>query len=425
MKNIVLFINAMRPATFRALELQNETTGREFEPVILVDEKIADSIFKRNGQLPHLDKVRVIRADFDDVASVTKALKPIEDNIFAVTSQYENSVLELKKIVPHLPYCDMPTETSLEWATEKKLMRELMHAYDESLVPKFFEVHELSDKKLDEIEQQMSYPMIVKPSGLEGSLLVSMVNNKAELRERLEHGFSEVDKAYSIWIKRQRPFFLVEEFMQGQMYSIDVYADKQGGYTHTPIVKVITGKQIGFDDFFGFARITPADISADEEKQAQTAAENACTALGLRSVTVHVELMRTEDGWKIIELGPRIGGYRHDLYMRSFGINHIMNDITNRGGEPVFINREAKGHAALLNIYARSEGTFQDFSGLDTVKDLASFVEANQTLQPGAQLFFAKNNGDPVFEISLFNENYDKLLEDIATVDKTLTINVQ
>lgn len=419
-RNIVLFINAIRPATFDALETYKQKTGHEFIPIVFVDQNIQAAITERNGQEAHIGKVRVITADFDSAHSIREALKPYVGHIYTVTAQYENCVHELKKILPFIPYLPTPTEKSLDWATEKKLMREMLEAYDPSLVPRYLEVSDYTEETLLYIESSLTYPVVVKPSGLEGSLLVSMVRDAVELRSTLEHTFKEIQKGYDTWIKRQTPVVLVEEFMEGDMYSIDTYVAHDGTPYHMPPVQVITGQKVGFDDFFGYAQISPTSLPEEEIKRAEHTAEKACRALGLRSVTAHVELMKTPSGWKIIELGPRIGGYRHDIYRLSYGINHIVNDILIRGGDVPQIPRTVLGHTAMLKIYARSEGELQKIEGLEKLSGLASYISHRQIIVIGELAQFAKNNGDAILEIALTHEDKAQLERDIRLIEHEL-----
>ncbi len=423
-KKYVLFINAIRPATFEALRLHEQETGDFFYPVVFVDKKIKKRITIRNGQNEHLNKVPFITVDFDSPQSIRDGLGQIGGDLSAVVSQYENSILELKKLLPYVPYIYTPSETSLEWATEKKLMREIMEAYDATLVPAYVEAHDYSEATIERIEASVEYPLIIKPSGLEGALLVSRVDNHTELQETLEKGFHKIQEAYDTWIKRQKPFFLAEEFMDGEMYSIDVYLDSNGDGICTPIVKVITGKKVGYDDFFGYVRKTPVLDISDEDLAAQTAIRS-CQALNLKSITAHVELMRLRNGeWKIIELGPRIGGYRHDLYKQSFGINHIVNDILIRAGEVPTVPVIPKGHSAMYNIYAYNEGTITEILGLDKINNLASLVRINQLVSVGEKAIFAKNNGDPIFEVLMFNTDEYQFQKDCDSLEKELQIVV-
>ena len=426
MKNskVILFVNAIRPATFAALEKHFENTGQRLIPYVFVNSHIEDRVITRNGQLNHKSKAKFISADINNSASVIDALSKIEGKVIALVSQYENSMDEYKKLIPYFPNLYLPTSESIDWATEKKLMREKLEEYNKNLVPKFLKIHNNSLKTILEVEKNIEYPLIIKPSGLEGSLLVSLVRDRKELKTSLAKGFELIQHAYDFWIKRQKPFFLAEEFMDGDMYSVDCYVDRFGEVNHTPLVRVITGHSVGFDDFFGYMRITPSDISKEDVKLAKKAAEDACKALNLKSLTAHVELMHTATGWKIIELGPRIGGYRHEMYGQSYGINHIMNDILNRAGEKPIIPDKLLGYSAMFNIHAREEGIFESFSGDDIVKLLESFVNIKQRYEIGEKLLFARHNGDPVFDIMLFNSDKEILLKDIHKMEKALKINV-
>jgi biotin carboxylase len=424
-KNIILFVNAMRPATFDALKAYEEKTGRTFTPLVLVDRKIQTSISERNGQNLHHKNLLVVNADFDSPMSIRKALRLYEDRIFAVTCQYENSMLELKKLIGYFPYLQMPTQSSIEWSTEKKLMRELLESYDVSLVPEYMEISDYSESSIKSIEAHLDYPVIVKPSGLEGSLLVTMANNRLELNITLERTFRDIQGAYVKWIKRQTPRLLVEEFMDGDMYSVDTYVDSQGVCYSNPVVKVITGRKVGFEDFFGYMQGVPSNLNEQEATNAQKTAEKASHALGLRSVTAHVELMKLhQGGWKVIELAPRIGGYRHEIYSLGYGINHIMNDTLNRAGETPQISHKLVAHTALFHIYANDEGTIRAIKGIEEIKQLKSFFSLKQNSFLGDTARFAKNNGDPILSVVLTNSKKSMFESDVESMQTLVAIEV-
>lgn len=424
-KDIVIFINAIRPATFPALKYYEEVYGRTLVPIIMVDTKIKAAILERNAQHNHLHKIEVVTADFDDAKSVREALKPYEGRVFAVTSQYENSILELKKIVPYLPYLPMPTEKSLVWATEKKLMRELFMAYDPNITPKFTKATDDSIETVKKIEQKMPYPLIVKPSGLEGSLLVSLVRDRSELSKALKFTFSEIQEGYDTWIKRQEPTILVEEFMEGDMYSVDLYISSSGVFYRTPFVKVITGHKSGHSgDFFGYMQHTDVELDDEQELLAYKTAEDACRALGLRSVTAHIELIRTKSGWKIIELGPRIGGYRHEIYNYGFGINHIANDVLIRAGEKPNVTDKLVQHTALLNIYPSSEGVVRAIEGLENAQNLQSFMYLHNHIKVGEITQFARNNGDPILQFILSHSDKKQFYNDVNRLETEINFKI-
>jgi biotin carboxylase len=423
-KDIVLFVNSIHAPTYSALRAYEEKTGLSLKPVVVVDQKIKRTIHALNKQEHLYENAEIVTADFDVTASVRQALKPYEGRIFAITSQYENSIADFRKIIPHVPYLHTPTETSLDWATDKKLMREAFNAYDPALSPQSMQANDANVATIAAIESTMSYPMIIKPSGLERSLLVAAVHDRQELSKTLAHTFKEIHKAHKKWLKRTEPTVLVEELMQGDMYSIDSYISASGTFRHAPPIKVVTGRQAGFEDFFAYLQMTPPGLREAEIRRACHTAEQACKALGLRAVTAHTELMRTSSGWKIIEVGPRIGGYRHELYTLSHGLNHITNDILNRAGKNPEVPRQAQGHAAIFKTYAREEGLLRSIEGLEVVESLSSYVTMKLPYAKGDMLKFARNNGDAVIEVTLCHQNAGQLLADIQTLETTLNIRV-
>lgn len=424
-KDVVLFINSMFAPTTNALGTFEEKTGRHFTPVVIVDINIQESIHTLNDQ-NHLieNHVEVITADFDSPASIRQALKPYEDRLVAVLSQYENSIHEFKKIIPYLPYLQTPTESSLDWATDKKLMRAEFDAYDPTLSPASLHVEDALPATIAAIEQKLSYPIIIKPSGLECSLLVSVASDRTQLADQLRNTFKQLHTAYRHLLKRLEPSVLVEEFMTGDMYSIDAYVTLDGTCRHTPPVKVVTGNKVGFDDFFPYLTITPTGLTAAEISDANDTVERACKALGLRATTAHTELIRTPKGWRIIEIGPRIGGYRPELYGLTIGLNHIANDIVNRMGIAPEIPVKVLNHAAVLQTYARQEGKLKAIHGLDKIKQLPSFVSMKQRFQAGDMLYFAQNNGHPAFEVMLCHADEAQLQSDLRTVEQVLHIEL-
>lgn len=423
-KEVVLFINSMHAPTHSALRSYANKTGKHFKPVVIVDTCIKDSIHELNSQ-DHLDgNAEVISADFSSAASLRQALQPFEGQICAVTSQYENSIHELKKIVPYLPYLPVPTETSLDWATDKKLMREAFNAYDRSLSPQSIQVDDATKATVQKVEDTMNYPVIIKPSGLERSMLVAVAHNHQELLDTLDYTFKQLEKAHRQWLKRTRPTVLVEEFMEGDMYSIDTYIASDGTCRHASPIKVITGHKVGFEDFFTYLQLSPCGLSTEESAGAYEATARACKALGLRSITAHTELMNTPNGWKIIEVGPRIGGYRHELYGLSHDMNHIVNDIINRTGETPDVPNKPKRYAAIFKTYAQEEGRLKSIHGLAQVERLSSYVTMKHPYKKGDMLKFARNNGNAPIEITLCNDDQDQLRADIETIEKTVYVEV-
>src|SRR5690606_2687046 len=123
------------------------------------------------------------------------------------------------------------------------------------------------------------------------------------------------------------------------------------------------------------------------------------------NTTVHVELMRIDNDWKIIEIGARIGGLRPKLHRMSCGINHGMNDVLVRMGKQPIVPRRCKKFAAAIKYYAKEEGEIKSILGLKKIEKLSSFHSIEMRKKRGDQSIFAKNGGGAIFVLYLVNDS--------------------
>ncbi len=419
-KNIILFVGKVFGHMADAVSEYKEQTGTAYRLAVLYDINKNKKIANKKQLLTRFDIV--LACDLSSPTAIQKALLPYQHDIAAITCRGEDSVPLLANVIPHVPYINTPTSESLTWSTDKVLMRERLKTHNRSIAPAFTIVHNTDAATLKKIEEKIGFPLVAKPAGLAASRLVSICYHREELENVLKKTFKKISALYKETHGRWEPKVLVEQFMDGDMYSIDGYVSRRGTVRFCPMVHIKTGKNIGFDDFFGYLQMTPTLLKKDSVEKAESVATEAVHALGLRSTTVHIELMKTEVGWKIIELGPRIGGFRHLMYELSYGINHTMNDILTHLGKKPHIVKKVKGYTAAMKFFAKKEGRLSKLTGIKKAQALASFRKLYQNKKIGDQCQFAKHGGSSVFDIILFNEKRSELLADIRRLEKHVNI---
>lgn len=367
----------------------------------------------------------MVAADLSSPSDITRALLPYRDRLLAVTCRGEYNIGAFQHIIPHVPYLRTPTVESLKWSTNKLEMRKRFFAFDKSITPKFAIVHDASRASIAKIVKRVRFPMVLKPAGLAASLLVTLCYHQADLDKALKNAFRKIRKLYREQGSQGEPQLLVEEFMEGGMYSIDSYVTSRGRVSHCPIVHIKTGHAVGFDDFFGYIRTTPTTLSKTAVEAAQAVATKAVYALGLRNCTVHIELMRTEEGWKVIEAGPRIGGNRVLMYQLSYGFDHAQNDILVRIPKKLHIATRAKAHTAVIYIYPKKEGVIVKIKGVKKVAELASYHAITKSKKVGDVSRFSKHGGKAVLTITLCNKDRSDLLADIRRLEQMVAIETR
>lgn len=418
-RDIVLFVGSYLESQYLAMKKLEKIIGRQLTACVLVSniKTCAEGVYARG-------RVIIVECDFASSLSIAKALAPYQEHFLAVTCRSEKNIPLLKSVIPHVPYLNSPTETSLDWTTDKIRMRQLLRVYDKTISPKFTVVHDASVETLDRIEKTVGYPLMLKPAGLASSLLVTLCYHREELEANLKNMVHKIGRIYKEQKGRGAPRILVEEFMDGSMYSIDTYVNQRGVVYFTPLVHVKTGKSVGFDDFFGYIRMTPVMLKPYKIEAAQKVAEKAVLALNLRSTTCHIELMKTEDGWKIIELGSRMGGFRHEMYGLSYGFDHALNDIMIRIPKRPIIAKKPHGYTAVMQFYAHKKGRLERIDGVNKIRKLESFNRIAIAKKHGDMCNFARNGDKPVFTVVLFNKSRPKLLADIRRLEQYIDIHV-
>lgn len=420
-RDMILFAGSYLEPQKQAVKELSKLWGKQVSALIIFD--VTDARAKKDAAKDN--SATFLTCDYSSDIALQNALKPYANRLIAVTCRSESNIPLFKRLIPHVPYLNTPSELSLDWTTDKIQMRRLLRNYDKKIAPKFMIAHDASEQTLDSIEKKVGFPLIIKPSGLAASLLVSLCYHREELEQNLNNTVKKINKIYKKKKGRGEPQILIEEYMDGTMYSVDSYVNNRGVTYHTPLVHVKTGRTIGFDDFFGYMRIAPVVLRPYKVEAAYQVADKAIEAMGLRSVTCHVELMKTESGWRVIELGPRIGGFRHEIYQLSYGFDHSLNDVLIRVPQRPIIGKKIKGYTAALQFYPKRKGRLLSIDGLNRVKKLESFHRIEVKKVKGDMCNFARNGDDPVFDIVLFNKNRSNLRADIRRLETTIEIKIK
>jgi hypothetical protein len=135
--------------------------------------------------------------------------------------------------------------------------------------------------------------------------------------------------------------------------------------------------------------------------------------------------MKIDDEWRVIEVGPRVGGFREKLYGLSCEFSHTMNDILVRMQKKPHIPKKCSGYAATLKWFAEKEGTITELKGILKIRELKSFKNIVVMKKVGDRVRFAKNGGKAVFNVTLHNKERSELLADIRLIEQSVVIKVK
>ncbi len=419
--DILVYVMKMPEGTIESIRRYEKESGRKFRIMMLWDTRLKGLEDKQ--AIPGVDIV--LGCDFSKPEKIAEMLLPYQTDLLAITCRGEDHIARFAAVIPHVPYLRTPSTESLRWASDKYEMRKRMKLYDPKITPRFTLVKENSKKERQRIIEKIGFPMIVKPTNLSGSLFVAVCYHEDELEAFLRTTLRKLKKAYDGDHRLEEPKLIAEEFMDGDMYSIDSYVGARGKVEHCPLVKVVTGKKIGHDDFYGYLQITPPVFKRETITKAELVAEKAIHALGLRSTITHIELMKVDDEWKVIEVAARMGGFRHVLHKLTCDIDHSLNDILVRIPHKTIIPKKCSSYACAMKWFTAKEGKIVEMKGVKKIEQLESFHSITVNKKVGDKAVFARKGGRSVFNLLLHNADRSKLLADIRRVEQLVEIKVE
>lgn len=246
-----------------------------------------------------------------------KAVVTIASDLAAITANYVARALGL---VSNTPECVYKT-------TNKFAMRQAMKEHG-ILTPGFMSVDETNFGK---VINELSFPLIVKPTDRSGSRSITKVMNEAGLEDAVHRAvFDSFEKKA-----------IVEEFIEGSEYSLESLS-YEGKHHFLALTKKYT---TGSPHFIEKGHIQPAGV--DKEDKIADVIFKALDALGIEYGAAHSEFRLDKKGnIHIIEIGARMGGdcIGSDLVRLSTGFDFVRMVLdVGLGIEPEFIKeRETK-----------------------------------------------------------------------------------
>lgn len=148
-------------------------------------------------------------------------------------------------------------------------------------------------KSIEETDD-LVFPVIVKPRDNSGSRGVKLCRSKEELDASMREAF-EVSKLDTV---------LVEEFIEGQEYSIE-------GLHHDgkdEVIQFTEKKTTEFPYNVELGHIQPANISEENKQKIREIVAKIGKALKFENCPSHTELKINDRGIFVIETSPRLGG---------------------------------------------------------------------------------------------------------------------
>lgn len=249
-------------------------------------------------------------------------------------------------------------ETALK-ATDKEKMIEAFKEHDVSS-PWFISVSK--DENINELIPKIQYPCIFKPADNSGSRGVYLVTSIVDVPEALMYSRNNSRNGRVI----------IEEYMQGPEVSVEVLMME--GEEH--VIAVTDKLTTGAPRFVEMGHSEQSQLDEVVLSKIKKLAGDALRAVGVMNGPGHVEIILTEAGPKMVELGARLGGdfITTDLVPLATGVDMLAVVLKLACGEKTDIAPLYDKGSAIRFIPAK-EGVIEEILGINEAKKCQGIVK--------------------------------------------------
>lgn len=310
-----------------------------------------------------------------DIPNILNAAKECEiDGIMTLAT--DMPMRAVATVAKEMNLVGISVDTSLK-ATNKAIMRVCLKENGVP-VPDFYKVSSFEEYK--EAVRKFTKPFVVKPadsSGSRGIYLIDDIKNEQLINSAYtySHEFSRCGDV------------VVEEYMRGKEVSVETLS-VNGEVTVLQITDKLT---TGAPYFVEMGHSQPTKHSHEIAERISQVAVAAVKAIGIENGPSHTEIMVTEDGPKIVEIGARMGGdcITTHLVPLSTGIDMVKNTINIALGEQTDLEPKFNKGSA-IRYFNVAKGTIKSIDG----------VAEAEKIEGVKQISFVKTIGDSVTEIN-------------------------
>jgi len=270
-----------------------------------------------------------------------------------------------------------------------------------------------SESDLIESADRMGYPVFLQPSNVAASMWSTRNANAETLLCNYRIMLNEVPQYYEKLGKKGTALTVVmAEYMEGSNTSIDCLADHTGRVYTTPVVDVLTGRDVGVDDFHHFARLVPSRLSLPKQEELKRLAIAGVQSLDMTTCAAHVEFI----GSRLGEIAGRPGGNRPRILEMAYGMDEIYGYYQILCGQSPQLYQTRKLAAAIITPFAHRNGTLRTIRHLDLLAKLPTYLYHEVRIQAGQSVGLSRSGYRAPLYIELLSEDADVVRRDVDQI---------
>lgn len=302
-------------------------------------------------------------------------------------------------------------ETALK-ATDKAVMRACLQEHAVP-IPQFFKATTYDEYK--QAAAAFSVPFVVKPADNSGSRGIFQIDDPTDE--------AAIEEAY----RYSKPFarggtLVIEEYMRGAEVSVETLSIN--GECH--VIQITDKLTTGAPHFVEMGHSQPTRLGVETAQKIADVARAAVRAVGIENGPSHTEIIVTEEGPKVVEIGARLGGdcITTHLVPLSTGVDMVECCIRIALGDvPNVTPKFEKGSA--IRYLPSHEGWLKSISGLDNARAVDGVQQIEIVKTAGQAIPDIHSSGDRIGFVIAQHDSADAAVAAAMTALDQIQVEIE
>ena len=313
------------------------------------------------------------RREYTDVHRMifvdTNSLKEMREEI----SNLQSKSVDVKTIVSFVdPYvhiasmlCDefchnYTSSKAIEMMENKEETRQFLQG--EFYTPNFISIKPNETISTNLVVEKLGLPIIVKSPKSTGSKDVLLANGKVQLRKQVD----------TLRKKNPEETIMLEEYIEGEQYLIEAVVYNKKAHMVAVLEQEITKDKRFIITGYGVL----VDVPGNLKKGLEEVLHSITKAFGIENGAMHLELRLSKNGWKLIEINPRIsGGAMNRMIQTAFGISLVEETLKLFLGEKPNLTPKLQQYVFTKYTVSEKKGILEKVTGKGRAKNSPGVVE--------------------------------------------------
>lgn len=382
------------PAILKAREMGIEVVAVDMDPHAVGFDKADIAL-----EISTIDTPKVLQA----------AKEQCIDGIMTLAS--DMPMRTVAAVAKEMGLVGITADTALK-ATDKAVMRACLQEHGVP-IPQFFKA--TTYEEYQQATAAFSVPFVVKPADNSGSRGIFQIDDPTDTQA--------IEDAY----RYSKPFarggtLVVEEFMRGSEVSVETLS--VDGVCH--VIQITDKLTTGAPHFVEMGHSQPTRLGDETAARIAEVAKAAVNAIGIQNGPSHTEIIVTEQGPKVVELGARLGGdcITTHLVPLSTGVDMVECCIRIALGDAPDITPKFQKGAAIRYLPSH-QGFLKAIDGVETARGIDGVQQIEIVKTAGQTIPDIHSSGDRIGFVIAQHDSADAAVAAAMTALNQIQVEIE